>query len=74
MHARNGAHPGCAPRALHTESTAQVSEWFNVSETAKKLYYGKSNSEIAVMITTMANRDLKLKFISIRKQRQKKKR
>jgi len=26
------------PIALHTEGTAQVSEWFNVSDTAKKLY------------------------------------
>jgi len=40
------------PAALHTEGTAQVSEWFNTSDTAKKLYKGKSNSGIAVMITT----------------------
>ena len=38
--------------ALHTEGIAQVSEWFNISDTAKKLYEGKSNSGIAVGITT----------------------
>ena len=26
------------PTALHTEGTAQVSEWFNISDTTKKLY------------------------------------
>jgi len=26
------------PTALHTEGTAQVSEWLNFSDTAKKLY------------------------------------
>jgi len=26
------------PTALHTEGTAQVSEWLNISDTAKKLY------------------------------------
>jgi len=26
------------PTALHTEGTAQVSEWLNMSDTAKKLY------------------------------------
>jgi len=40
------------PTALHTEDTAQVSEWLNISDTAKKLYSGKSNSGIAVVITT----------------------
>jgi len=40
------------PMALHTEGTAQVSEWLNISDTAKKLYQGKSNSGIAVVITT----------------------
>jgi len=38
--------------ALNTEGTAQVSEWLNISDTAMKLYYGKSNSGIAVVITT----------------------
>jgi len=40
------------PTALHTEGTAQVSEWLNISDTAKKLYEGKSNSGIDVVITT----------------------
>jgi len=40
------------PTALHTEGTAQVSEWLDISDTAKKLYYGKSNSGIAVVVTT----------------------
>jgi len=39
------------PTALHTEGTAQVSEWLNISDTAKKLYEGKSNSGIDVGIT-----------------------
>jgi len=26
------------PTALHTEDTAQVSEWLNISDAAKKLY------------------------------------
>jgi len=26
------------PTALHTEGTAQVSEWLNISDTAEKLY------------------------------------
>ena len=26
------------PTALHTEGTAQVSEWLNISDTTKKLY------------------------------------
>jgi len=26
---------------LHTEGTAQVSEWFNISDDVKKLYYGQ---------------------------------
>jgi len=38
--------------ALNTEGTAQVSEWLNISDTAKKLYLGKGNSGIAVVITT----------------------
>ena len=38
------------PMALHTEGTAQVSEWLNISDTAKKLYEGKSNTGIAVVI------------------------
>jgi len=40
------------PMVLHTEGTAQVSEWLNISDTAKKLYSEKSNSGIAVVITT----------------------
>jgi len=60
------------PTALHTEGTAQVvSEWFNISDTAKKLFEGKSNSGIAVMTPEndrIANRDLKLKFVKKRKQ------
>jgi hypothetical protein len=40
------------PTALHTEGTAQVSEWLNLSDTAKKPYSGKSNSGITVVITT----------------------
>jgi len=40
------------PTALHTKGTAQVSEWLNISDTVKKLYKGKSNSGIAVVITT----------------------
>jgi len=40
------------PTALHTEDKAQVSEWLHISDTAKKPYYGKSNSGIAVVITT----------------------
>jgi len=39
------------PMALHTEGTAQVSEQLNISDTAKKLYYGKISSGIAVGIT-----------------------
>jgi len=39
------------PTALHTEGTTKVSEWFNISDIAKKLYYSKSNSGIAVVIT-----------------------
>ena len=39
------------PTALHTEGTAQESERLNISGTAKKLYSGKSNSGIAVVIT-----------------------
>jgi len=30
------------PTALHTEGTTQVSEWLNISDTAKKLYYALS--------------------------------
>ena len=37
------------PTALHT---AQVSELLNIPNTAKELYWGKSNNEIAVVITT----------------------
>jgi len=58
------------PTALHAEGTAQGSEWLNISDTAKKLYSGKSNSGIAVPPgdnDQIANRDLKLMFISIRK-------
>jgi len=40
------------PTALHTEGTAQVSGWLNISDTAKKLFLGKSNSGIAAVITT----------------------
>jgi len=40
------------PTALHPEGTARVSEQLNISDTAKKLYQGKSNSGIAVVITT----------------------
>jgi len=40
------------PTALHTEGTAQVSEWLNISDTANKLHQGKCNSGIAVVITT----------------------
>jgi len=40
------------PTALHAEGTAHVSEWLNISDTAKKLYEGKSNCEIAVVMTT----------------------
>jgi len=40
------------PTALHTEGTAQVSGWLNISDTAKKLYEGQSNSGIAVVMTT----------------------
>ena len=40
------------PTALHVKGTAQVSEWFNISDTAKKLYKSKSNSGITVAITT----------------------
>jgi len=29
------------PTELHTEGTAQVSEWFNISDDAKKLHYGQ---------------------------------
>jgi len=40
------------PTASHTEGTAQVSEpLFNISDTAKKLYSGKSNSGIAMVMT-----------------------
>jgi len=39
------------PMALHAEGTARISEWLNISDTAKKLYQGKSNSGIAVVIT-----------------------
>jgi len=31
------------PTALHTEGTAQVLEWLNISDTAKKLYQGTAN-------------------------------
>jgi len=40
------------PTALHKEGTAQVLEWLNISDTAKKIYQGKSNSGIALVITT----------------------
>jgi len=29
------------PTAVHTKGTAQVSEWLNISDTAKELYKGK---------------------------------
>jgi len=45
------------PTALHTEGTAQVSEWFNISDTAKKPYESKNNSEIAVVITTRLKKE-----------------
>jgi len=38
--------------ALRTEGTAQVSEWLNISDSAKKQYQDESNSGIAVGITT----------------------
>jgi len=41
------------PTALHTEGTAQVSEWLNISDTAKKLYQGKSNSGIKVIVESL---------------------
>ena len=41
------------PTALHTEGAAQVSESFNISDTAKKLSQGKSNSGIAVVINAI---------------------
>jgi len=37
---------------LHTEGTAQLLKWFNISDIDKKLYKGKSNHGIAVVITT----------------------
>ena len=43
------------PTALHTERTVnlpQVSGWFNISSTAKKLSQSKSNTAIAVVMTT----------------------
>ena len=40
------------PAALHTEGTAQVSDWSTISDTANKLCSGKSNSGIAEVITT----------------------
>jgi len=40
------------PTALHTEDTAQVSEWFNIPDIAKKLHSGTSNSGTVVEITT----------------------
>ena len=45
------------PTAFHTKGTAQVSEWLNISDTAKKQ---GDNDQIA-------KRDSKLKFISVRK-------
>ena len=42
-----------------TEGTAKVSECYKVSATAKNLYYNKSNSGIAVMITTNCKQGLK---------------
>jgi len=37
---------------LHTENTAQISEWLSISDTAKKLCSGESNAGIAVMMMT----------------------
>jgi len=37
---------------LHAKGAAQVSEWFNISDAAKTLYYGKINSGIPAVITT----------------------
>jgi len=41
--------------ALHTEDAAQVSEWLNISDTAKALYqgHGKSNSGIDMVTTKL---------------------
>jgi len=33
------------PTALDTEGTAQVSEWFNISDTAKEQYRAKAKEE-----------------------------
>jgi len=43
------------PMALHTEDAAQVSEWLNISDTAKALYqgHGKSNSGIDMVTTKL---------------------
>ena len=57
------------PTALPKEGTAQVSEWFNISDTAKKLY----QLQIKVIVEsrqwkrTNGKQGLELKFICIRK-------
>ena len=43
----------------HIEDTAQLSEWLNISDAAKKLCQGKSTSGIAVVITTKLQTGLK---------------
>jgi len=45
------------PTALYTKGTAQISEWFNISDTAQKLYYGQGNSGIAVVINIKLQTD-----------------
>jgi hypothetical protein len=55
------------PTALHSECTAKGSDWFNISDNAKKLYKGRGNSRIAVVITTKMQTESNVKFISNRK-------
>jgi len=40
------------PTALLPEGTAQVSAWLKISDAAKKVYEGKRNNGITVVITT----------------------
>jgi len=52
---------------LRLGGIAKVPGWFNVSAAARKLYSRKSKSVITAVITIkIANRGLKLKFISIK--------
>ena len=53
--------------ALHTEGTTQVSERFNVSDIAKKLYTGESNCGIADNDQIARDSKLRLIFTVIRK-------